>query len=99
MEFYKTKDSSLLNNSKGDTVRPQTDVFLNVTSTPNTPVLVSIYDKSLSLLADFCDSGKQSGVSVAPELYVHGSPYTHILHSTAYSCTKKACIGTSIVTI
>ena len=83
MEFYKTKDSSLLDNNKGDTVRPQTDVYLNVTSTPNTPVLVSIYDKSLSLLADFCDSGKQSGVSVAPELYmVH---YTHTYHTVQHT--------------
>ena len=95
MEFYKTKDSSLLDNNKGDTVRPQTDVFLNVTSTPNTPVLVSIYDKSLSLLADFCDSGKQSGVSVAPELCM----VVHIPLNTAYSCTKIGCMWTSIVTI
>ena len=85
MEYYKTEGSSLLDNNKGDTVRPQTDVYLNVTSTPNTPVLVSIYDKSLSLLADFCDSGKQSGVSVAPELcMVHD---TRIPHSRAYYCT------------
>ena len=83
MEFYKTKDSSLLDNSKGDTVRPQTNVFLNVTSTPNTPVLVSIYDKSLSLLADFCDSGKQSGVSVVPELCtVH---HTHTYYTVRHT--------------
>ena len=83
MGFYKTKDSSLLDNSKGHTVRPQTDVFLNVTSTPNTPVLVSIYDKSLSLLGDFCDSGKQSGVSVAPELYMvhHTHTYDTVRHT------------------
>ena len=64
MEFYKAKDSSLVDYEKEETVRPQTDLFVNVNFTPNTPVLVSVYDRSLSLLADFCDSGKQSGVSL-----------------------------------
>jgi prenyltransferase beta subunit len=62
MEFYKAKDSSLVDYEKEETVRPQTDLFVNVNSTPNTPVLVSVYDRSLSLLADFCDSGKQPGI-------------------------------------
>ena len=46
-------------------VTPGANLDVVVRSRPNTPVLVSIYDKSLTLLADSCESGKQNSVSMS----------------------------------
>lgn len=60
MAFHRGNDMAIVNEE--NSVVPMTKVYVNVTSTPNTPVLVSLFDKSLSLLADKCDSGKKSSV-------------------------------------
>ena len=59
MKFHRDNDMAI---DKENSVVPMTEVYVNVTSTPNTPVLVSVFDKSLSLLAGSCDIGKKSSV-------------------------------------
>ena len=61
MTFHRDNDMTIVDEE--DSVVPMTEVYVNVTSTPNTPVIVSVFDKSLSLLAGSCDIGKQSSVS------------------------------------
>ena len=61
MTFHRDDDMTVVDEE--DSVVPMTEVYVNVTSTPNTPVIVSVFDKSLSLLAGSCDIGKQSSVS------------------------------------
>ena len=61
MTFHRDDDMTVVDEE--DSVVPTTEVYVNVTSTPNTPVIVSVFDKSLSLLAGSCDIGKQSSVS------------------------------------
>lgn len=60
MTFHHNNNMAIIDEE--NSVAPMTKVYVNVTSTPNTPVLVSLFDKSLSLLADKCDSGKKSSV-------------------------------------
>ena len=61
MALHRDSDMAIVNEE--NSVVPMTKVYVNVTSTPNTPVLVSMFDKSLSLLAGSCDIGKKSSVS------------------------------------
>ena len=61
MTFHRDDDMTIVDEE--DSVVPMAEVYVNVTSTPNTPVIVSVFDKSLSLLAGSCDIGKQSSVS------------------------------------
>lgn len=59
MAFHYDKDMVI---GEESSVVPKTKVYVNVTSTPNTPVIVSVFDKSLSLLAGSCDNSKKSSV-------------------------------------
>ena len=59
MKFHRDNDMAI---DEENSVVPMTEVYVNVASTPNTPVLVSVFDKSLSLLAGSCDIGKKSSV-------------------------------------
>lgn len=60
MTFHRENDMAVVDEE--NSVVPMTEVYVNVTSTPNTPVIVSVFDKSLSLLAGSCDIGKKSSV-------------------------------------
>lgn len=89
MTFHRDDDMTIVDEE--DSVVPMTEVYVNVTSTPNTPVIVSVFDKSLSLLADSCDIGKQSSVSACNLQFCQGQwrqlngeqTCVHLHHSSA----------------
>ena len=62
MAIHRDSNMAIVNDESS--VVPKTEIYVNVTSTPNTPVLLSVFDKSLSLLADKCDSGKKPSVRI-----------------------------------
>ena len=87
MTFHRDDDMTVVDEE--DSVVPMTEVYVNVTSTPNTPVIVSVFDKSLSLLAGSCDIGKQSSVSPYSNCAKDNKPLNesrhtvHLYHSSS----------------